>query len=123
MIRSAQLYFSSLPSVFLDGLIYVLIAIFGFNQSVLSSDEAIKFIAPWLLFMLKWLNGGAAAGLLAMKLFRSTAFAEHQQKKEAERKGSFETTQMTRTTRTDLTTPTEGTTVAQTEVKIDLTPK
>lgn len=84
MIHSLATYFSGLPPVFTDGMLYVLVAIFAFQNSVLSSDDAAKYISPGLLFWMKFTIGSLAAGALALKLFRSTAFADHQQQKKAE---------------------------------------
>ncbi len=68
--------------VFQDGLIYFLLAIFAFLQVQFGSDEAGKFIALQPLFWLKTITGAASAGLLALKLFRSRSYADHQDQKE-----------------------------------------
>lgn len=81
MIRAAQQYFASIPAVFIDGLLYVLIAFFGFWTGSLSSDDSGKYISPRILWWGKQALGSVAAALLAVKMFRSTAFADHQQQK------------------------------------------
>lgn len=68
------------PAVFIDGALYVGVAGFAFLQTVFGSDEAAKFIAPIVLFWLKTGVGTASASLLATKLYRSTAFADHQKR-------------------------------------------
>ncbi len=70
----------ALPPVFIDGLLYALVALFAFLETQFGSDEAAKFIAPYLLFWLKLLAGASATTTLAIKLFRSTAFADHLKK-------------------------------------------
>jgi hypothetical protein len=81
MIRKLAAYFEGVSPVFVDGLLYVLIAIVGATSAVLTSDDAAKYISPTLLFWLKSFFQLFGAGLLAMKMFRSTSFAEHVEKK------------------------------------------
>lgn len=81
MIRLVQKYLSSIPPVFIDGSLYALIAWFTFNQSYLSGDEAAKYIEPETKFWLNWIVGSGATIFAAIKMFRSTVFAEHQTKK------------------------------------------
>lgn len=81
MIRAVQLYFSSIPAVFIDGLLYVLLAFFSFWTGSFSSDDAGKYISPIALWWGKQVLGSVAAGLLAVKMYRSTSFADHQQQK------------------------------------------
>lgn len=82
MIKAAANYFAGIPSVFIDGLLYCLIALFMFCQTYFAGDEAAKYISAATKF---WLNGGfGAAGAVvgALKMFRSNTFAEHQATKE-----------------------------------------
>lgn len=65
------------PVVF-DGTLYASIAIFVFMQGFLSSDEAYKYCNPYLLFWSKFLVGSIAAGVGALKMFRSNSYSEHQ---------------------------------------------
>ncbi len=81
MIRYLSKYFSTISPVFLDGLLYVMLAITAVNATALSSDQAKEFIHPAILFYGLWLNAAADAGLLALKMYRSTAFAEHREEK------------------------------------------
>ena len=66
-----------MPSVNIDGAIYASLAAFQFLQIQFASDEAGKYIDLRWLFWIKTAVGCAAAALLAVKLFRSTAFADH----------------------------------------------
>jgi len=68
---------TEIPGVAIDGATYVLLALFMFLQQHFGSDDAAKFFSPVTLFYLKGVIGGCSAVLLAIKLFRSTAFAEH----------------------------------------------
>lgn len=81
MLRYMHKYFTSIPPVFLDGSLYALIALFTFCQSYFGGDEASKFISPAFKFWLNGFIGGAATVFAAIKMFRSTAFAEHQEAK------------------------------------------
>jgi hypothetical protein len=77
MINWLSNYFRTSPQVIVDGLLYVLIAFFGAMIASFNSDEAAKWIAPWLLFWCRSVSTWISAALLALKMFRSTAFAEH----------------------------------------------
>jgi hypothetical protein len=65
-----------LSSVFLDGAIYVAIALFAFLQTQFGGDEAAKHISAQVLFWLKLHVGSFAACALALKMYRSTAYAD-----------------------------------------------
>ena len=81
MIRWASTYFGSIPPVFIDGLTYALIALFGALSSSFGSDEAKQFIKPVWIFGIKTFCASCGATLLAIKMFRSTSYSEHQQQK------------------------------------------
>lgn len=61
----------------LDGTLYMLIAAFGSIQTFFSSDEAYKYVDPYVLFWIKALTGTLLAVVGALKMFRSTSYAEH----------------------------------------------
>lgn len=84
MIRSIAAYCATIPPVFIDGLLYALVAMFGFLQTQFGSDDAAKFISPQVLFWIKTVVGAMAAMALSIKLYRSTAFADHQAQKKAD---------------------------------------
>ncbi len=70
----------SLPAVTIDGIIYALIALFTALSAAFTTDDAAKYIAPYILF---WCKTGCtinSATLLAIKMYRSTAYAEHLKK-------------------------------------------
>lgn len=80
MIRSIAVYLTSIPPVFVDGTLYALVAMFGFLQAQFGSDDAAKYLSPVHLFWIKTVVGAMASVALAMKLYRSTSYADHQQK-------------------------------------------
>ena len=66
-----------IPAVWIDGALYLAIAFFAALAAVFASDEAAKYIPPEWLFWLRSFCSVTSATMLAAKLFRSTAFAEH----------------------------------------------
>lgn len=70
-----------ISTAMLDMWIYIGIAFFAAWSAAFGTDEAGKFIELNILF---WLKSGClsiSGSLLAAKMFRSTAFAEHQKEK------------------------------------------
>jgi hypothetical protein len=72
-----------IPPAYIDGFLYVSIALFGFLATAFGSDESAKYISPQALFWLRTICGASSAGLLALKMFRSTTFSEHVAKRES----------------------------------------
>lgn len=60
-----------IPAVWIDGTLYVSIAMFAALQTAFGSEEAVKFISPERLFWTKTVIGALAAGTLSLKMFRS----------------------------------------------------
>lgn len=79
MIQYLANYFKRVPPMFIDGLLYLLIGWFTFNQAYFGGDEAAKYIQPETKFWINWLIGSGAVICTSIKMFRSTAFAEHKQ--------------------------------------------
>jgi hypothetical protein len=82
MLRRAANYFATVPPVFLDGLIYVLLSMTTTWMGIMSSESARQFVGVVWLF---WINSflvTANAGLLALKMFRSTSYSDHQNQKQ-----------------------------------------
>jgi hypothetical protein len=73
----------------LDGTLYVLIAVFGVTQSVFSADDAYKYVNPYLIFWIKSVTAIIGAGVGALKMFRSTTYAEYM-KSEADKAAKAE---------------------------------
>ena len=66
-----------IPAAYIDGTLYVLIALFSALSGVCGSDEAAKWISPVALFYARSFVVVTSACVVALKLFRSTSFAEH----------------------------------------------
>jgi hypothetical protein len=81
MIARIATYLGALPPVFIDGTLYTLVLWFTFNQSYFGGDEAAKFMTPAIKFWLNWVIGSGAVCCGAIKMFRSTSYADHQKKK------------------------------------------
>lgn len=64
-----------------DAILYTLIAVCGALTAAFGSDDAAKYVTPEHLFWLKTIFGSAGAGMLALKMYRSTAFADWQARK------------------------------------------
>jgi hypothetical protein len=106
MLRYVANYFQSIPAVFIDGLLWVCVAWFAFNQSYFGSDEAAKYIAPLTRFWIQWVIGSGAVIAGAIKMFRSTSYADHQQAKDEARRistGNTEIFAKTETVKTETT--------------------
>jgi hypothetical protein len=65
------------PPVVLDGLLYAFIAFFNALAAGFGSDEAAKYIEPATLFWLRTVCYVFGQTLLALKMFRSTTYADH----------------------------------------------
>lgn len=70
----------------IDGWTYVAIAFFGAAAAAFGSDEAAKYIEPMYLFWLRTFCTIAGASFLALKMFRSTAYADSKTETETETK-------------------------------------
>lgn len=86
MIHRLQQYFKDISPTFIDGLLYVLIALFGASVASFTSEEAYKYINPYVLYWLTEFSKWGLAVVTALKMFRSTSYAEHQEKKKEEEK-------------------------------------
>lgn len=72
-----------IPPVFTDGALYVMIAIFGATETVFSSEEAFKYISPYVIWWIKATCSILLGGVGALKMFRSTTYSEHVAKSNA----------------------------------------
>lgn len=92
MIRWTYNYFTKLPpipSTYIDGCLYVLIAVFGALLTTIGSDEAAKWVAPVWLFWLRTTASVMLAAVTALKMYRSTGFADHIEQKKTEAETVF----------------------------------
>lgn len=91
MIRWMHKYFSGIPPVVTDGFIIVMVQALTFLSVQFATDEAAKFISATTLFWTKVVVGELVSIFLAIKMYRSTAFAQHQDEKKEEKKREGET--------------------------------
>lgn len=75
--------YGNMKSVVIDGFLYVVIAVCGFAEATLTSDDIFKYMNPYCVFYSKWIMGMIGAGATALKMFRSTSYSEHQDAKKA----------------------------------------
>lgn len=75
--------YGGLKPVVIDGFLYVVIAVCGFAEATLTSDDVYKYMNPFLVFYTKWMVGMLGAGATALKMFRNTSYSEHQDAKKA----------------------------------------
>ena len=81
MIRQAINYFRDLPAVFIDGTLYVGLSWFVYSQTFFGNDEAAKFLSPAMRFWINYSVGSLAIMAGSLKMFRSSAYADHQKAK------------------------------------------
>lgn len=73
---------SSVTPSQLDGFLLTTAAIFLFQQGMLSSEDAYKYLNAYCLYAAKFIVGSLAAGAMALKTFRSNPGNTNQTKKE-----------------------------------------
>ena len=71
----------NIPAVFIDGGLYALSMMLVALQSQFASEEAVKFLSPDTLFWTRTVVSALAAFTLALKMFRSSSYADHQKNK------------------------------------------
>lgn len=75
--------YAGVKPVVIDGILYVLIAVFGSFIACITSDEAYKYINPYFIFYSKTVAEMGLAGASALKMFRSTSYSDHLDDKKA----------------------------------------
>lgn len=85
MIRKSVTWLLNVPPVMIDGLLYTLVAMFVAAQGIFTSEEAYKYVNPYALFWGKSTLAIFGAGLAALKMFRSTSYADHIKDKQDEK--------------------------------------
>ena len=63
--------------VHIDGILYVLIAVFGSVQAMMQSDETYKYMPGIAVFYIKFLSAVSLAACGALKMYRSSSYADH----------------------------------------------
>lgn len=71
----------SIPPVVIDGFIVFLVAMLTGIALVFTSEEAYKYVNPYVLFWLKLSIGSTTSGLVALQSFRSKVFADYARNK------------------------------------------
>jgi len=69
---------TKLKPVHIDGVLYGLIALCGYLAGALGGDSAAALFTSMSLWLLQTLNGCILATATALKMFRSTTYAKHQ---------------------------------------------
>lgn len=82
---------NSVKRVHIDGVLYVTLGTFVFLQGYFSTEDASKYMSPAFNFWVNCIVGGILAGASALKMYRSTAFADHQIEKKNGNGGSHGT--------------------------------
>jgi len=77
--------------VLFDGTIYVAIAMFGSIAAALSADDAAKYISAITLWYARNVCTMFAAGLLALKMYRSTSYSTFVEERKANGGGTGNT--------------------------------
>lgn len=70
--------------VYVDGLLYVLIGLFGAMEATFNDDTAYKYFNPYVLYFCKNIIIWCLAIVSALKMFRSTTFSDHLEKQKVD---------------------------------------
>lgn len=86
MYHRIQAYFAGIKPVWIDGTLYVLLALFGAVELTLNNDDIYKYVTDvrlvyWGKNIFAWL----LAVTTAIKMFRSTSYADHVNDKAVEK--------------------------------------
>ena len=82
-LRNIQNYYSGVKPVMVDGLLYVLIALFGAMEALLNEDDSYKYNNPYFLYWSKFVIICLLSIVSALKMFRSTSYSDHLATKQA----------------------------------------
>lgn len=77
MYHRIQAYFAGVKPVFIDGTLYVLLAFFGAVILTFNNDDIYKYVEAHFVFWIKNTSEWMMAVTTAIKMFRSTAYADH----------------------------------------------
>jgi hypothetical protein len=72
---------AAIPVMWVDALIVFLVAMLTTMATAFTSEEAYKYVNPFVLFWTKICVGSFASGLVALQSFRNRIYAEHMQRK------------------------------------------
>ena len=65
-----------MKAVHVDGTLYVMIAVCGAVVATFSTDDAYKYVNPYIIFWSKAVFEVIGAGAGALKMFRSTGYSD-----------------------------------------------
>lgn len=89
MLHRIQTYFAGVKPVYIDGALYVALAFLGAIMITFNNDDVYKYVPyPRIVFWIKSVDEWLIATLTALKMFRSTAYAEHLANKQMEKDGT-----------------------------------
>jgi len=77
VLKNIQTYYSGVKPVMVDGMLYVLIALFGAMEAIFNADDAYKYFNPYVLYFSKCTVVCALSVVSALKMFRSTSYGDH----------------------------------------------
>lgn len=87
--------YSGVKPVVIDGILYVLIAMFGSLIAAFTSDESYKYCNVYFIFWTKTISEIGLAGVSALKMFRSTSYSDHLATKQLAEQSSTKTPSQT----------------------------
>lgn len=70
-------YFSDVPPVFVDGLLYVIVAVCGAYLTAMGSSDAYKYCDAYFIWYSTLFVGLILQGANALRTFRSKSYSEH----------------------------------------------
>lgn len=70
-------FFPDTKPVVVDGWLYVTIAVSGAAMTYLGEDSSYKYLDPYFIFYAKGASGLILQAANALKMFRSTGYAQH----------------------------------------------
>lgn len=83
MYHRIQAYFQGIKPVWIDGTFYVLLALFGSIELTFNNDDIYKYVGAVQVFWIKNVLAWMLATVTALKMFRSTTYADHVNEKDA----------------------------------------
>ncbi len=85
LVRFCVKYGNNITPVFIDGLLFTLLAVWTAMMGIYQSDEIYKYCSPYFVFYSKSMVSIMLAGATALKAFRSTSYSEHVKEKAREK--------------------------------------
>lgn len=83
MINWIMKRYGKVKPVVLDGFLYVVMAMGGALEAILTSKEVYDYMLPWIVFYMKMGLATFIAGAGALKMYRSKQYSEHRDEEDA----------------------------------------